>query len=302
MHKIHNLLLELPDYLVILCIRMFQQMIRLLPERGRYVLGVFLGHLAYLCLKERRVVAIKNIRKAFPESEGKKVKGIAKRCFKNLGVNFIELLNIPYIPKERYKDRFTIVNREYIDRVVDLDKGMIALVFHYGNWEIMGVASAFVKNEVVALARPLKYHNRINTLLNSLRASTGLKIIPNANTAKDVMRYLREKKIVAILADQREKRSKCVYVEFFGEKVPTNKGVAAIGMKTGALIIPLYLERIGFLRYRIVCNEPIEMERDGNVEELIYKNTRKINSFLESIIIKKPEEWFWVHRRWGRDK
>jgi len=35
---------------------------------------------------------------------------------------------------------------------------------------------------------------------------------------------------------------------------------------------------------------------------LIRQNTRKINAFLESIIIENPDEWFWVHRRWGRDK
>ena len=42
------------------------------------------------------------------------------------------------------------------------------------------------------------------------------------------------------------------------------------------------------------------MERTGNIGELIEKNTRKINAFLETIIKQYPDEWFWVHRRWGR--
>jgi KDO2-lipid IV(A) lauroyltransferase len=73
-----------------------------------------------------------------------------------------------------------------------------------------------------------------------------------------------------------------------------------IAMKTGAPVIPIYAVRKGFLRYTIVCANPIEMERTGNVGELIGKNTRKINAFLESIITQYPDEWFWVHRRWGR--
>ena len=158
------------------------------------------------------------------------------------------------------------------------------------------------RSAVVVLARPLKRHKLLNQFLNDLRSSTGLKIIPNANTAKDVIRYLRENRIVGILADQREKRSKAVFVELFGEKVPTNKGIAAIGMKTGAPVVPMYLAREGFLRYRVVWNEPIEMERKGDIEDLIYRNTRKINAFLESIILKQPDEWFWVHRRWGKRK
>jgi KDO2-lipid IV(A) lauroyltransferase len=100
--------------------------------------------------------------------------------------------------------------------------------------------------------------------------------------------------------DQREKRSRGVFVELFGTKVSTSKGTATIAMKTGAPVIPVYAVRKGFLRYTIVCANPIEMERTVNVGELIEKNTRKINAFLESIIRQYPDEWFWVHRRWGR--
>jgi lauroyl/myristoyl acyltransferase len=55
------------------------------------------------------------------------------------------------------------------------------------------------------------------------------------------------------------------------------------------------------LRHTTVFCEPIEMERKGNIEELIYKNARKINAFLETLIATHPDEWFLVHRRWGRD-
>jgi lauroyl/myristoyl acyltransferase len=115
------------------------------------------------------------------------------------------------------------------------------------------------------------------------------------------MKYLRENRMVAILGDQREKRSRGVYVELFGEKVPTSKGVVMLAMRTGSPVMPVYLRREGFLRYTIVFCEPIEMERKGNIEELIYKNARKINAFLETLIAAHPEEWFLVHRRWGRD-
>ncbi len=73
-------------------------------------------------------------------------------------------------------------------------------------------------------------------------------------------------------------------------------------MKTGAPVLPVYFVRKGFLRYVIRCNEPLEMERKGNIEELIRKNTRKINAFLETLILENPDEWFWVHQRWERQK
>ncbi|HNZ58268.1 MAG TPA: hypothetical protein PLT06_02205 [Syntrophorhabdaceae bacterium] len=290
------------DSVLIFILKLFQLLIRILPEKARYGVGIFFGRIAYYILKSRRDVAISNIRRVFANSDTSWQKRIAKKCFENMGVNFVELLLVPHLSETECDDRFTIENRHFADDALKTKKGLIALVFHFANWEIMGITSRFFENDVIALARPLKRHVSLNNFLNSLRVSTGLKILPNINTSKDIMRCLKENKIVAILADQREKRSKGVLVELFGQGVPTSRGIAMIGMKTGAPVIPFHLVRKGFLRYTLVCGEPIEMERKGNIEELIHKNTRKINAFLESIILQYPEEWFWVHRRWGRKR
>jgi Kdo2-lipid IVA lauroyltransferase/acyltransferase len=288
------------DYILIFFIRSFQQFLRFLPERTQQAIGVLLGRGAYLTLRKRRDVAVSNLRAVFPHLDRVGASAIAKKCLENLGVNFVESMVLPFIPEEELLRRFTMENRHYADDALAMNKGMMALVFHYANWEIMGVASRFLERDIIVLARPLKRHQRINEFLNRLRGETGLTVIPNANTGKDVMRYLKENKIVAILADQREKRSKAVFVDFFGRKAPTSKGIAMIGMKTGAPVVPVYYRREGFLRYAIVCTPPLTMERKGNIEELISLNTRKINEFLESIIRERPEEWFWLHRRWAR--
>jgi KDO2-lipid IV(A) lauroyltransferase len=289
------------DCFIIFIIKSFQQIVRVLPEAIQCKIGIFLGRSAFVFLKKRRKIAISNIKRVFNNLNDAEITGIAKRCFEKLGINFIELLILPYVPKDEHGDRFKIENKIYFDNALKMNKGVIILVFHFANWEIMGVAASFLQHGIVVLARPLKRHKLVNDFLNRLRGSMGFRIIPNENTGKDVMRYLKENNIVAILGDQREKRSRGIFVEFFNEKVPTSKGIATIGMKTGAPVVPVYFLREGFLRYKIVCNEPLEMERKGNINELIYRNTRKINAFLESIILKNPDEWFWVHRRWGRD-
>jgi KDO2-lipid IV(A) lauroyltransferase len=288
------------DLFLILIIKVFQQFLRVLPEGFQHDTGAFLGRLAFRILRKRKRIAISNILRVFKHYHEKEAYEVASRCFEKLGINFVEALLLPYIPAKDYEKRFSIEHREYIDEALSLNKGMIALVFHYANWEIMGIASWFFKNPIIVLARPLKRHKLVNHFMNRMRTSTGLTVIPNVNTSKDVMRYLKENKIVAILGDQREKRSKGVYVDFFSESVPTTRGIATIGMKTGTPVLPVYFVRKGFLRYVIRCSKPLEMERKGNIEDLIRQNTRKINAFLESIILENPDEWFWVHRRWGR--
>lgn len=289
------------DFFIILIIKIFQSYLRLLPESFKVFSGISLGRLAYHLLKQRRLIAISNLKRVFKHSNEHELKAVAKRCFERFGINFVELLLIPYLDKSKYSEHFSIENRDYIESALKMEKGILAIVFHYSNWEIMGIASTLLNRDVIALARPLKRHKKLNDFLNTLRASTGLKIIPNEWTGKTIMRFLKENKIVALLADQREKRSKGILVDFFGEKVFTNKGPALLAMKTGAPVIPVYLSRKGFLRYTVVCGRPIEIERKGDIENLIEVNTRKLNAFLETIIMKTPEEWFWVHRRWGRN-
>jgi Kdo2-lipid IVA lauroyltransferase/acyltransferase len=288
------------DLLLISFIKTFQQFLRLLPERMQASTGASLGRLTFKLLRERRAVAISNVARVFPNLSKKERESIATGCFEKLGINFVESLIVPYISDQERSARFTVENSHLMEEALEQNKGIIALAFHYGNWEILGVITRRLKHEIVALARPMKRHSRLNDFLNSLRSETGLTIISNASAGKEVMRLLRQNRIVAILADQREKRSRGIYVEFFGEKVPTTRGIAMIGMKTGAPVIPVYSVREGFLRYRVVFSPPLVMERNGDLDEMVYRNTRKINAFLEGVILRQPDEWFWVHRRWGR--
>lgn len=276
--------------------------LRTVSENAQAGVGRMLGATGYALLKTRRNIAISNIRRAFPDYSPEQAVAIARNCFKKLGTNMIELLMVPFIPPAEIPRRFSFEPQDIAARTLGSGRGVIALTFHFGNWEIMGITSKLLNQPVVALARPLKKHARLNTFLNRLRESTGLTIIVNENTAKEVMRLLKRNAIIAILGDQREKRSRAVFVDLFGQQVPTSKGTAMIGMKTGCLVVPCYPLRKGFLRYTIVCGEPIVMEREGNIEELIARNTRKINAFLEDIIRKHPDEWFGVHQRGGRQR
>jgi KDO2-lipid IV(A) lauroyltransferase len=290
------------DLLLISLTKTFQQVLRVLPERFCRLKGVAFGRLGYVLLRKRRRVAIENARRISPGISQSEAKATARRCFENLGVNFLESLLFPYIKKEEYSQRFRLETRGNVEDLLKANRGALALGFHYSNWEITGITSFLLGREIVALARPLKGHARLNQFLNSLRGSTGLTIIPNKDTARDVLRLLKENRMVAFLGDQREKRSKGVWVDLFGQKVPTSKGIVMIAMKTGAPVIPIYARRDGFLRYTIVYNEPIDIERKGApMDELIARNARKINAFLEGIVAENPSEWFLVHRRFGRD-
>ena len=288
--------------MLLFLIRAFQMLLRAFPERLSRSTGVFLGRVGFLFLRKRRTIAIANVRRISPVLSTARAAEVAQRCFENLGVNFVEVLLFPFVRKEEYGERFRLEKKGGVNEALGADRGALILGFHYSNWEIMGIASFLLQREIVALARPLKGRMKLNNFLNDLRSSTGLTTIPNKDTARDVMRLLKENRMVAFLGDQREKRSKAVWVELFGEKVPTSKGIVALAMKTGAPVIPIYSRRDGFLRYTVVCDDPLPIERKGaSKDELIYRNARRVNALLERLVAERPHEWFLVHRRFGRN-
>ncbi|HOJ44277.1 MAG TPA: hypothetical protein PK800_09130, partial [Syntrophorhabdaceae bacterium] len=129
------------DFFIILAIKIFQKCLRLLPERLKLLSGITLGRLAYRILKDRRHIAISNLKRVFKYYNDQEVEAIAKRCFERFGINFVELLLIPYLDKSKYNEHFSIENRDYIEFALEMKKGILAVVFHYSNWEIMCIAS-----------------------------------------------------------------------------------------------------------------------------------------------------------------
>jgi Kdo2-lipid IVA lauroyltransferase/acyltransferase len=294
----------LTDFLLFSLLKCFQQFLRLIPEAWACSIGTLLGRGAGLLLKGRCHIAATNVRRIIPGVTDEEANKVVRSCFEKLGINFVETLLLPYVKKEDYSRRFTLKNKEYIDEALKGGKGILGLSFHYTNWEIQSVIAHLLDCDVVALARPLKKQRFLDGLLTSLRASTGLMVLPNQDTARDATRHLKENRMVAILGDQREKSSRAIFVDLFGEKVPTSKGIGLLAMKTGAPMIPLHGERTGFLRYTIVFSKPIEIERrpgkGEGIEDVLYRNTRRVNAFLESIVTEHPDEWLLVHRRFAK--
>jgi len=116
--------------------------------------------------------------------------------FQKLGTNAIELLLVPFLPPAEVPRRFSLEPQDIVARTLGAGSGVIALTFHFGNWEIMGITSKLLDQPVVALAKPLKKRARLNAFLNSLLIDR-LTIIVNANTAKEVMCASSRESIVA---------------------------------------------------------------------------------------------------------
>jgi Kdo2-lipid IVA lauroyltransferase/acyltransferase len=281
----------------------FSLCVNLLPEGFSLWLGRTLGKVAYSLDWEHRKVALENLQIAFgQEKSEKEIRSIARTTFQNLGMMAIEFLRIPKMDADRFKANLEIEGLANFERVRDNKKGMLLLLSHFGNWELMGLLTKGLGSQVMVIAKPVKKNTRVDRMITEVREASGIEVVSSQKASRKILQALSQNRMVGLLIDQRAKRSEGVMADFFGRKAPTTPALAVLGMRTGAPILPLYLLRDGNGKYRLMIKEPLELVQTGNVKDDVLANTELINRSLEEMIRRYPEQWFWVHRRWERRK
>ena len=96
----------------------------------------------------------------------------------------------------------------------------------------------------------------------------------------------------AIMIDQRV--SEGILSSFFNYRALTTTIPAQLIRKFNISAVPVYIERLEGLNFKITINEPIKFSKDTDVEKI----TNDLNVILEKMILKKPEQWTWSHNRW----
>ncbi len=273
--------------------------LNLLPLEWALWIGRCLGRLAFSVVGSQRRVALRNLRIAFGrEKSPQELKEIGRKAFSNLGMTLVEFLRMPRLHKRYYHDHSRVEGWEHLERALKAGKGVIALTFHFGNWEIPGLGATFFGYPIVALAQRIR-NPWIDRYVRRTRESVGITILPKRQVSRQVINHLRQGKIVAIFVDQRERKKSRVMVDFFGRKASTTPSPVVFSLRTGAPMIPLFTVREDNSHHHVVIGEPIVPETTGEMERDLERNTETYTRILESMIRKYPDQYFWLHNRWG---
>ncbi len=290
-------------YLSYVALKGFSFFINLFPEGFALWVGRQLGNLGYCLDWEHRKVALQNLTLAFGQEKSEsEIRGIARGTFQNLGMMAVEFFRIPGLDMEDFKKKVTVEGLEKALKLLEMKKGVLLLLSHFGNWELMGMMSKVIDHPIMVIAKPIKKNKWVDQFITEIRRKAGLEVIPTEKASRKVIRALSQNRVVGILIDQRAKRSEGVWADFFGRRAPTTPGLAILAMKTGAPILPVFMIRNGYQRHRLLIQEPLELVHTRDIKKDVEANTQLINHTLESMIRQYPDQWFWVHRRWERKK
>jgi Kdo2-lipid IVA lauroyltransferase/acyltransferase len=277
-------------------IRAFTAAVRVMPESAVDRCGALLGSAFYAFDRAHRRVAEENIAAAFPARSPKEQRLIARSAFAHFGRLLFATLKFSTLTPEAMLARVEFEGEERVRAAYAHGKGVLFVTGHFGFWELQAMVHAVRLQPMAVIARALDNHD-LNALLEHIRTRTGNTVIYRQGTIRRVIRLLQAGQGVGILIDQHVLSRDAIYVDFFGRPAATTSAVAALALRTGARVVPLFALPLGNGRYRMIYEHPVEPPPDS-ADDAILEFTQRCTDVLEMYVRRHPELWLWMHRRW----
>jgi KDO2-lipid IV(A) lauroyltransferase len=277
-------------------VRLVSALVSLLPMRLVRGCGAALGRLAYAVDRRHRRIALDNLAAAFPARPERELRGLARAMFAHFGSLLLELLKFGTYSPERMRAAIDVEGAERARQAYDQQRGVLFFTGHFGYWEIQAIVEPLHGHPISVLARPLD-NERLNEMLERIRTQTGNSVIYREGAVRKVLRELAANHGVALLIDQHLHTPDAVYVDFFGRPAATTSALAALALRTGAPVVPVFALPLPGGRYRLVYEHPVDPPR-ADTPDAVREFTQRCTDVLEMYVRRHPELWLWMHRRW----
>jgi Kdo2-lipid IVA lauroyltransferase/acyltransferase len=277
---------------------MILKLLGTLPRASARKLAAFVAGVLFAVFPRLRRVAEVNLRIAFPDWDDWQHQNVIRGMVRNLGWMAAEFAHFPDYTSQNISDLVILDGHENFLEGQRRGKGVLYLTGHIGAWELSSFAHALYGFPLHYMARPLD-NARVDALVNQYRCLSGNQPIFKNESARVLLKILKDAGTVGILADQNTMPEEGVFVDFFGAPACTTTGIARLALHTGAAVVPGYaVWDDGIRKYRLRFEPPVELERTGDAERDVSVNTQKFAKIIEGTIRKYPQQWVWVHARW----
>ena len=250
-----------------------------------------LGSIAYFASPGTRAAVRANLAVVAPGRDGA---GMVRHIFAEQSRNYLDIFRLTRTDaaalragvEKRGWERFTEAHAE--------GKGVIVASAHLGPISVVGqilVASGY------DTVLPIEVeHSEVQRAVNRARAALGLRLV-RTDTPLAVVRALRQGKVFGLLAD-RAVTGVGVRVAFFGREALLPSAHIALGLRTGAPVIPAFSLRD---RGRLVASfEPrLPLVPSGDHDADIREGVARWARVLEEYVRRFPEQWTVFERVWS---
>ena len=250
------------------------------------------------CLTFFNKVAKANLDLVFPEKSDGERNQILHGMWDNLGRTMAEYCHLDALGRNR--DNITIKNYEILESLKSNDKGTFFVLGHFANWEIGNIIT---RNYGITINPVYRAPNNffVTPLYNIRQKGLLGELIPKGRQgAKRILSLLKEGKNIGILADQ--KMNTGVSIDLLGHPAMTLDSVAIFALMRKSPILMIQIKRTTGSKFEVTLHKSLEVidtgDRDNDVRHIL----QQMNDIYSAWIREAPEQWLWIHDRWGLKK
>jgi len=260
------------------------------------------GRVLYHLLPLRRRVILDNLRRVYGATLGEdEIVDLAQAHYGHLWRLGGEFLRFRWLSRKR---QLALVRIENLDAFVDAyqqGKGVLLLTGHFGNWEVATVAGIgsfpHMHGRFHFVRRALK-PDWFDRLVTRRFQRAGFGVLPKRGSLDAMLSRLAQGDAIVFAFDQHAQPPDGIAVDFFGHPAWTFKSLAIIALATGAPVVPATSWREADGHHVLRFEAPVPAVEHASTNEAIRLTTRAYNAALERLVLRRPEQWYWVHRRW----
>lgn len=258
-----------------------------LPPQSVFHFGEAVGKMIWPFMKARQVTIARNLRIAGVVSEEICIEDYARQNFVRTTANLVSSSVAVKLPPEDLDEIIEVENPEVLEKAAAEGRGVILLLAHMGNWELLTRLHRFFPNGTKsgAFYRPLN-----NLVLNERvlreREADGTRLFSKRDSLHIVSGFLRENGIIGILADQRVGMQGEV-VSFFGRLTRASPLPSLLARRCKCEVVSLSLRTVAPGKWSVRYHEVQKPYHSANCMEA-----------LECAMKVSPIDVFWLQERW----
>ncbi|WP_233799650.1 lipid A biosynthesis lauroyl acyltransferase [Paraburkholderia sp. HP33-1] len=264
----------------------------LLPYGFVARLGDGLGWLLYQIPSRRKRIVHTNLKLCFPDWSDERREDVAQKHFRHAIRSYLER-SVQWFGSAKKLEKLI-----QLDSAIDLtDPNLPPTLFlglHFVGIEAGSIFLNYsLKRQCGSLYQPMS-NQELEAVAKAARARFGADMASRADSARVVLRWLRDRKPVMLGADMDYGARNSTFVPFFGVPTCTLTAVGRLAKVGHAQVVPFIGEVLpNYKGYRLKVFKPWDHYPTGDDDS----DARRMNEFLEEQIPLMPEQYYWVHKR-----
>ncbi|MEP6967106.1 MAG: lysophospholipid acyltransferase family protein [Pseudomonadota bacterium] len=240
----------------------------------------------------------RNLRLAFPDMAPRRRYALARAQWENFGRFVAEFTMMDRLTPA--SGRIEVIGAEYLREIVEGGGSAVFVSGHFANWEVMPAVglAAGIDCQITYRAANNPY---VDARFIASRRKYGVRYFApkGIDGSRELLQALKRGESVALLNDQ--KFNEGLPALFFGHVAMTASGPTRLALRSCGRLHPASIQRLEGATFRVVFHEPIVLERTGDRDADLAAGVAQVNAFIEARVRERPQDWFWLHRRWSDD-